>query len=246
MKRTLKVVVAPLALIVGSGIARADSSQPKDAGPTLQSECPGMAKYQDSHPHPDPAAAIVDAPGISDQALRRRLLEMYAKDEAAGTAFRHEVDKEVPDPEVVKRLNHVRADNLLAIEKIVEGHGFPTSDQVGDDGVWAAYTLVLHADGDHEFQSALVPKLEVLFKAGKVPGQVYAYLVDRTLVADGKPQLYGTQFHSVGADLEIRPLANVQAVDSKRKEADLPSMSDYLCYVRVRSGKSIRLPAATQ
>ncbi|WP_460726592.1 DUF6624 domain-containing protein [Lysobacter rhizosphaerae] len=240
MNSPVKVAVMLAVFALASSCVQAVATE--NAHQELESVCPGMARYQASHPHPDSTAPIADAPGVSNQALRRNLLEMYARDEAAGAAYRQEVDKDVPDPEVVRRLSDVRAENLLAIKVIVGSRGFPMSDQVGDDGVWAAYTLVLHADGDHAFQSALVPQLETLFKAKKIPGQVYAYLLDRTLVAEGKPQVYGTQFHSVGQDLEIRPLENVQAVDAKRQEADLPSMSDYLCYVRVRSGKSIRLP----
>ena len=201
-----------------------------------------IASSSAAHPHPDPFAPIKEDPKVTDQPLRRQLLEMYAKDEAAGAAYEVEVDKDEPDPKVVKQLQAVREENLQTIKALVEQHDFPTSEQVGDDGVWAAYTLVLHADDDHAFQTSLVGKLASLFTAKKIPGQVYAYILDRTLVADGKPQIYGTQFHSVGEELVIRPLQDAEHVDKRRLDADLPTMSDYLCYVRVRSGRPARMP----
>lgn len=229
-------------ILTSSGALQAQAAALVDEFPRLDTECPGMAHYRAMHPHPDPFAPIKEDPKVTDQTLRRQLLEMYAKDEAAGAAFEVEVDKDKPDPKVVKQLKAVREDNLQTIKALVEQHGFPTVEQVGDDGDWAAYTLVLHADGDHAFQASLVEKLASLFAAKKIPGQFYAYVLDRTLVADGKPQIYGTQLHSVGKELVIRPLQDAEHVDERRLDADLPIMSDYLCYVGVRSGRPARMP----
>lgn len=238
--KSLRILM--LLILTSSGALQAQAEAPGDESRTLETECPGMAHYRAAHPHPDPFAPIKEDPKVTDQSLRRKLLEMYAKDEAAGAAYEVEVDKDEPDPKVVKQLEVVRENNLQTIKALVEQHGFPTSEQVGEDGVWAAYTLVLHADGDHAFQTSLVEKLASLFAGKKIPGQVYAYVLDRTLVADGKSQIYGTQFHSVGKELVVRPLQDAEHVDSRRLAADLPTMSDYLCYVGVRSGRPARMP----
>ncbi len=231
-----------LLFIALSGALQAQAAASSNEPPTLETQCPGMAHYQAAHRHPDPFATIKEDPKVTDQPLRRKLLAMYAKDETAGAAYEVEVDKDEPDPRVVKQLEMVREENLKTIKALVRQYGFPTSEQVGDDGVWAAFTLVQHADGDHAFQTSLIGTLAALFTAKKIPGEIYAYVLDRTLVADGKLQVYGTQFHSVGKELVIRPLQDAEHVDKRRLDADLPSMSDYLCYVRVRSGRSARMP----
>lgn len=233
-------IAAGLLVFICVQSAPAESQQKDD---DLASLCPGMAKYQKAHPHPDPRAPILDDPSARNPQLRRHLLEMYAADEAAGSAFALEVDKDTPDPAVMQRLKQVRADNLSALKKILATKGFPSKLDVGDDGVWAAFTLVQHADGDHELQKQVLAQMESLFKRHEIQGALLAYVTDRTRIADGQPQVYGTQFHLVNGDaLEIRPFVDPQNLDKRRKDVDLPTEEDYMCYTHVRSGKVVRLP----
>jgi hypothetical protein len=55
-----------------------------------------------------------------------------------------------------------------------------------------------------------------------------AYLTDRVLVADGKPQRYGTQFHSVDGKLQPRPTEDPANLDARRKSVGLPPMAEYV------------------
>jgi hypothetical protein len=48
------------------------------------------------------------------------------------------------------------------------------------------------------------------------------------LLAEGKKQLYGTQFTIANGRLEPRPLEDAANVDKLRKEVGLPPLAEYL------------------
>ena len=54
-----------------------------------------------------------------------------------------------------------------------------------------------------------------------------AYLTDRVLVAEGKPQRYGSQFFTVDGELKPRPIEDEANVDARRKEVGLGTMAQY-------------------
>ena len=74
--------------------------------------------------------------------------------------------------------------------------------------------LVLVLDDYHVVEAAAVHGL-------------LAYLIDRLLVAEGKPQRYGTQFHVVDGKLVPHPIEDEASVDLLRAFAGLPSLAEY-------------------
>ena len=54
-----------------------------------------------------------------------------------------------------------------------------------------------------------------------------AYLTDRVLLAEGKKQRYGTQFHSVDGKWQPRPIEDEANVDKRRLENGMMSLVDY-------------------
>jgi hypothetical protein len=50
---------------------------------------------------------------------------------------------------------------------------------------------------------------------------------DRILVAEGKPQRYGTQFHTVDGKLVPRPIEDEANVDARRAAVGLGTMAEY-------------------
>lgn len=241
MKRTaIHAATALVLLFALPACARAHAD--KSMQNTLQSTCPSMFAWQKVHPHPESDNLVqTHDPHASNKALQKQLLDLYVADEQAGTAWADEVDKPQPDPKVLAKLRTVRRHNLNAIESIIHKYGFPSTKQVGRDGVWAAFGLVQHADDDPSFQRSVLAALEKLYRQKAIPGEVYAYLADRTRVADKRKQLFGTQFELLGNDLVIRPVEDPAHLDQRRKQADLPTMTDYLCYITYRSGKKARL-----
>jgi hypothetical protein len=54
-----------------------------------------------------------------------------------------------------------------------------------------------------------------------------AYLTDRVLLAEGKKQIYGTQYHTVDGKMEPKPLEDPENVDRRRAEAGLEPLAEY-------------------
>lgn len=62
---------------------------------------------------------------------------------------------------------------------------------------------------------------------GEVSPSHVAYLTDRVLVNERKPQRYGTQFWTVNGELEPRPIEDEANVDQRRAEVGLEPMDAY-------------------
>ena len=79
------------------------------------------------------------------------------------------------------------------LKEIIEEHGWPGYDLVGEEGEDAAWALAQHADLDPEFQQQALELLRDAVAEGQASPGNLAYLEDRVAVAQGQPQLYGTQ-----------------------------------------------------
>ncbi len=117
--------------------------------------------------------------------------------------------------------------NTTRLKELVGNHGWPTVLLAGSDGARSAWLLVQHADHDPSWQQHCLQLMEAHKDTGQVSRADTAYLTDRVLVNDGKPQVYGTQFHSVGGHRRPRPIRNPERVDQRRKEMGLITLEEY-------------------
>jgi hypothetical protein len=53
-----------------------------------------------------------------------------------------------------------------------------------------------------------------------------AYLKDRVLMMNGKPQIYGTQFQGAGKDMQAYPIEDADRVDERRASVGLGSFAE--------------------
>ncbi len=118
--------------------------------------------------------------------------------------------------------------NTARMKEIVEKHGWPTRGMVADDGARCAWLLVQHGDHAVAFQR----KCLELMRSHKKTEQVFlvelAYLTDRVLVNESKPQIYGTQFHVTGGKQQPRPIREPEDVDKRRKSMGMSTMKEYI------------------
>jgi hypothetical protein len=126
-------------------------------------------------------------------------------------------------------------DNTKWLKGVVERHGWPTNRLVGADGARAAWLLVQHADADPEFQRRCLELMAKLPK-NEVSQSNLAYLTDRVLLAEGKKQLFGTQFTAVDGKWKPRPLEDEANVDKRRAEAGLPPLAEYIKLIEQEYG----------
>jgi hypothetical protein len=115
------------------------------------------------------------------------------------------------------------------VKVIVRQYGWPSPRLVGRDGAEAAFLLVQHSD--HAFQKQMLPLVEKAYRSSELSGQSYALLLDRVLVGEGKPQVYGTQAKRfeewVGREPALEPIEDEANVDQRRAGVGLPPLSEY-------------------
>jgi hypothetical protein len=173
-----------------------------------------------------------------DQEARSALVEWlnaHAKGGAANpTGLRAERSPEFL--KLAQALGKVDQENTSRLADIVAKYGWPTNSLVGKDGANAAWLLVQHADADVKLQRKCLDLMTKLPK-GEVSRIDRAYLMDRVLLAEGRKQIYGTQFTSSGGKWVPRPLEDPATVDKRRAEIGLPSLAEYVKGLESAYGK---------
>jgi hypothetical protein len=115
------------------------------------------------------------------------------------------------------------------LAEILDEHGWPTVDLVGEDGEDAAWAIAQHSDLDPAFQREALELLRAAVDDGQASPGNLAYLTDRVAAGSGVPQTYGTQV-GCGPDgpVPATPLIDPDGVDALRAEVGLPPLADYL------------------
>lgn len=141
-------------------------------------------------------------------------------------------------PALIHRLESIDRDNTNQMRQIIKTYGWPTVKLVGKKGANDAWLLVQHADQNPKFQRECLDMMQPLVAKGEVGKQNFAYLTDRVLLAEGKKQLYGTQFtKGENGDWAPRPLEDPDNVDKRRLEMGLNTMAEYRKMIEEMYGK---------
>lgn len=216
-------------LLVCGALTTAQAADDWDA--QVAKQCPRMAAWMQAKEAEVAAQRKAHPAGKpGEPALRAELLKMRDADEKARNAaiadgFKH--------PELIKAMLAVDAANLPRLRQIVATQGIPTLAQVGEDGVEAALLLVQHADRDPAFQTKVLDQLQASPDHGGVSAQQFTLLTDRVLLAQHKPQRYGTQFKMKDGKLQADPMEDPVNVDKRRVAAGLPPLADYACMLSI-------------
>jgi len=111
--------------------------------------------------------------------------------------------------------------NTAYLKEIISVIGWPTKLKVGDEASQKAWLIAQHSDHDIEFQKECLRYLRSASSSEIEKWQI-AFLKDRILVAEGKPQCYGTQFYrDKNGKFIPRPISNIRGLDARRKKFDL-------------------------
>ncbi|WEP00775.1 NUDIX hydrolase (plasmid) [Streptomyces sp. FXJ1.172] len=156
-------------------------------------------------------------PEIAAELLKRRDADQEARKCA-------ERSKEHEDGLSIQTIDR---DNTAWLKVVISEHGWPGITLVGEDGADAARLLAQHADQDLAFQKKALELLRLAVAAGQAPARHSAYLIDRVRVAEGKRQLYGTQYHGVGAGAALYAVEDPERLDERRDYVGLEPHADY-------------------
>jgi len=173
----------------------------------------------------------------SNDSLRQVLLALAKADQAVRPAG------SVPDSgdQVWKRIAAQDSANAAVLREIVARYGWPGKRLVGIEGANAAWLIAQH--------NASLQR-EALRLMREMPGDVspmdLAYLEDRVLSGDGKPQRYGTQLRPARNGVaELFPIDDLEHVDERRAEAGLWPLGAYICVLQRTNGLKVKDPRAS-
>lgn len=116
--------------------------------------------------------------------------------------------------------------NMVRVRAIIKQYGYPGESLVGEPSNEAAWYIIQHS-GDIK---SYLPLIKTAAKRGELPFRLYAQMLDRQLMRDGKEQLYGTQamgYNPVNAATGVResqppfvwPIKDEPKVNERRKQA---------------------------
>jgi uncharacterized protein DUF6624 len=154
-----------------------------------------------------------------NQDLRAELLRRFERDQTARQA------SSAADFEAMTRVD---AENLPWLKQVIAEIGWPGRSEVGVDGAHAAWLLAQHADADPQFQRRCLDLLTAAAEQGEATRVELAYLTDRVLLAEGKPQEFGTQATEEDGRCVPRLLRDPDTVDQRRAAIPLEPMAEYL------------------
>lgn len=166
-----------------------------------------------------------------DEPLRQELLAMAEKDQAVRNAYGAAVQQyghNAPQADSLRTaMTTIDQAHEARLKAIVATHGWPKRRLVSRDGAHAAWLLLQH--GSLDFQVEMLPLLLEAARQGEASWTDVAYVQDRVLFYQGKPQIYGTQLREYeDGRLEVAPIEDEAQVDERRARAGMPPLADYL------------------
>ena len=146
--------------------------------------------------------------------LQEELRNMVTADQAARKPL---------DMAQMKAIDEKHYPRLL---EIYQKYGWPTISLVGKEAAGNYWLLVQHQG--FEFQKMVLPAMERAVTQGEASKAHYAELYDRVMVAEGKPQHWGTQVKCKDGKAVPYDVDDPTNLDQRRTELNLWPERDYL------------------
>jgi hypothetical protein len=109
------------------------------------------------------------------------------------------------------------------LKSLIDDHGFPTIDRVGESAAIDAMRLILHAISWPEFMRSMEVVTFDLAKTNQVPKDYVARLMDRIRFYEGRKQIYGTNADwDDNGILRITDVEDENKLNARRAEMNLP------------------------
>jgi hypothetical protein len=174
------------------------------------------------------AFVILRPKGSSDYGthpeIAQELFDMERADQNARDALTPET---MTGSRAGKEITRVDRRNTARLEEIVARYGWPGRTLVGGRASGSAWLLAQHADLDPAFQKRALTLMRAM-GPGEVSAKNVAYLTDRVLVAEKKPQVYGTQLECRDGSLVGRtPVRDPRNLDRRRRSVGLDPWRAY-------------------
>lgn len=125
--------------------------------------------------------------------------------------------------------------NTVRLKEIVAKNGWPTISKVGAETSRAAWLLAQHAYADPDFMKECLALMKQA-REGEVNPVDIAFLEDRTLTMEDKPQIYGTQFRTINGVTGPFPMEDPGHVDERRASVGLGTFAENKARIKAMYG----------
>lgn len=165
-----------------------------------------------------------------NEELRLALTERAKLDQQYSQQYR--LNSEI-DANAWKLQETINRRNQVWLDSVVAKQGWPSISVVGEEGCINAWLIVQHADNYPEYQKKYLELVKKLIKTNDIPLSNFAYLQDRILINECKPQIYGTQYSAIYAEdgsiksIEFKPINGSKLVDKRRRYMNMVSLEEY-------------------
>ncbi len=141
-----------------------------------------------------------------------------------------ELDQSIREKEwtddVIKQANVIDSINMAKLLKLIEQYGFPTWKLVGEQGSTNAWLIAQHSP---EYIHWYLKQYRKAVEDNNAGRQELAYMEDRILAMECRPQIYGTQLgYKNDGTLYLRTTIDMKRLNERRYLMDLPAVDDHL------------------
>ncbi|MET9830206.1 DUF6624 domain-containing protein [Streptomyces sp. NPDC006385] len=156
-------------------------------------------------------------------ALAEELTAMAAADHRSSV---HAHSDDFAEQLAWRRLTARHGDRL---GEIMDEYGWPTAELVGAEAARSAWLIAQHADRQLDVQRRALHLMEQAVSAGSAGPRELAFLRDRTLVNEGREQIYGTQIAGVEDGAPVPwPCEDPDRMDDLRAEVGIEPFAEYV------------------
>lgn len=125
---------------------------------------------------------------------------------------------------LVVKQDNIDKNNQKYVEKLIDKCGW--MDELSEESHNAVFMIIQHSEID--FITKYIDQVKEKAMLGLLEKDDHATMLDRKLMYEGKPQLFGTQtFGSEDGKNLVWPIADVENLTARRDSVSLPSMETY-------------------
>lgn len=152
--------------------------------------------------------AEIGAMHARDQFLRQLIIEGFRNEMSAETRHAY-IDG------TRRHFDRIDGANTVRIQAILDAMSWEELTALSPRAAEQAFSLISHSN-DVAFKRRMIAVFEPLARAGRMPGERVALLVDDVAIDEGRLQVYGTNFECVGGQHRPRPTEDMDRLNLRR------------------------------
>lgn len=123
-----------------------------------------------------------------------------------------------------RRMAEIDSTNTAKLQALIAQFGFPTWELVGRDASYNAWLIAQHS---WSYLPWYYEHYKDAVKNNNADRHSLAYMEDRYMMQQGRPQLYGTQYSQSDTVIGFHPIADIKNVDRRRLSVDIEQMDPF-------------------